>query len=649
MKPWIVMCALVVLACGKAIAGDDSPQLRFQKGLNLEAADADFKQAAAVYAEVVVKHGDDQALAAQALYRQGLCFERLGRPDDAAACFLTLSESYPGEIKGIYGAADKIEELKTPRKDAQAQAEADKKKPVTIELHLVDGSYIVGEAKPRSMEVATTYGKLDLPLCYVRDVVVDREHETVSASMQDGTTVTGTSGLTTLGVVTEFGEIAVLLQTIDRFGVRPNVKALPAELTQDLLLYYSFERDEGGKVTDASGKMNNGEVDGAKWAPEGKSGGAYEFDGQRSCIRVRDDATLNPKERLTLSAWVKIKAYGQTFPAIISKGNIGNYKESYGLYVSADGQSEFLVNGDGTAGGRTELYGPRVPLDVWTHVAATFDGRVMRLYIDGTECATSPQMDGKYHAPAGWKYRMPPKQSAVHAGGIFASSNPLLIGKADRDGAGHPTTFFNGLIDDVMVYSRALTAEEIGNLYRAGGGQADGKPGEQKVSVPGNRSADAGEVVKGQRYWFEASGLVGINVGGPNGGPVHKADPDGRAISQTDGTVTAPNPADARFPCPGLATHSLVGRIVGVSGAQPSRPSGNPPAAKPALMEGKSGIIGEGEPSGLGVSDNGAALDYVQLGSKGSFVAPASGRLTLQCNDLIPGDNSGAWEVRINR
>jgi signal transduction histidine kinase len=510
-----------------------------------------------------------------------------------------------------------------------------------------------------------SFGKLDLPLCYVREIVMDREHETVSASMQDGTTVVGKCGADAFDLTTEFGQITVALKNIDRFGVRASLKVLPAELTKDLVLYYSFETDEVGKVTDASGKKNSGEVDGAKWVPQGKVGGAYEFDGQSSCIRVRDDATLNPKEQLTLSAWVKINAYGPTFPAIISKGNIGNYKESYGLYVSADGRLEFLVNGDGTAGGRTELYGSAIPLDAWTHVAATFNGRVMRLYVNGTESVARPNIEGKEsgqesHAPVGWAYAMPPKPGlpshisakmpppAAHAAGIFATSNPLLIGKADREGTSCLSTVFNGIIDEVMVYSRALTAEEVGNLYRAGGGQADGKPGEQKISVSGNGSADAGEVVKGQRYWFEASGLIGINVGGPNGGPAHKADPDGRAISQTDGTVTDPSPADARFPCPGLATHSLVGRIADASGAQPSRPSGNPPA-KPALMQGKSRGVVEGEPAGLGVSDNGAAADYVQLGSKGSFVAPASGRLTLLCNDLIPGDNSGAWEVRIRQ
>jgi hypothetical protein len=145
-----------------------------------------------------------------------------------------------------------------------------------------------------------------------------------------------------------------------------------------------------------------------------------------------------------------------------------------------------------------------------------------------------------------------------------------------------------------MVMSAAMA---LGNMAWAGGVTDIGS--KQALTVPGAGSIDAGEVLEGQRYWFEASGLVGINVGCP-GGPCSQADPDGRTVSTTDGTEAAPQEADARFPCPGLATHSLVGRI-------------------------------------------GASSDGVQLGREGSFVAPASGRLVLLCNDLIPGDNSGAW------
>ena len=77
MNRWIMTLAAVVIGSSSALAGDDSLQLLFQRGLHLETADADYKQAAAIYGEIVEKHGDDQTLAAQSLYRQGLCFERL--------------------------------------------------------------------------------------------------------------------------------------------------------------------------------------------------------------------------------------------------------------------------------------------------------------------------------------------------------------------------------------------------------------------------------------------------------------------------------------------------------------------------------------------------------------------------------------------
>lgn len=164
--------------------------------------------------------------------------------------------------------------------------------------------------------------------------------------------------------------------------------------------------------------------------------------------------------------------------------------------------------------------------------------------------------------------------------------------------------------------------EHIRTINVVSGGGHGGNRGELKQTVPGNSVVDGGKVTKGQRYWFEASGLVGVNIGGPNGGPATKADPDGRTISQTDGTATAPHPADGRFPCPGLATHSLVG-MIGVT-----------PTSRV-----KSGEEG---------TDDRANSGTVQLGSKGSFVAPATGRLTLLCNDDIPDDNSGSWDVRIS-
>jgi len=185
-----------------------------------------------------------------------------------------------------------------------------------------------------------------------------------------------------------------------------------------------------------------------------------------------------------------------------------------------------------------------------------------------------------------------------------------------------------------------INVEHIRKIEVVRDGWHGGNQGENKISVPANASADAGEVTKGQRYWYEATGQVGINVGGPNGGPATKADPDGRTISQMDGTATDPSPADGRFPCQGLATHSLVGIISGANGAKPV----------PHINACGEGMQPQsiGQPCFKATVANSGTADHVQLGVKGSFVAPASGRLTLLCNDCISGDNSGSWDVRIS-
>lgn len=625
MNRWIMTLAAVVIGCSSALAGDDSPQLLFQRGLHLETADADYKQAAAIYGEIVEKHGDDRALAAQSLYRQGLCFERLRRTDDAAASFLKLSESYPGEIKAIFGAAGKIDEVKRRQVDKQAVADADRKKPVTMDLHLVDGSYIVGQARQLSVEVATLYGKLDLPLCQIRSIVVNRESETVSASMRDGTIVSGKAGVTSFSVVTEFGEIAVNVKTIDRIELRLSPGVLPADLTKDLVLYYAFDKDAGGQVLDLSDKKNNGKVKGASWIPNGKVGGAYRFSGGSDMIYASDASTVSGDSSYTIATWFKKSGTGPMgIVRIGTESGDGVDRDVLMLSLTVMPQSRLVARVDKCQADGRLTPGFPVQDDVWYHAVLVYSKFRVSLYVNG-KAAGSVMND--------FTGGIPGNRGVTRIGGnwTYVSECP-----------------FTGLIDEVMVFSRALTAEQVDNLYRAGGGRADVRPSDQKIPVPGNGSADAGEVIKGQRYWFEASGLVGINVGGPNGGPAHKADPDGRTIAQADGIVTAPSPADERFPCPGLATHSLIGMIAGAGEIQPGKQKWKHLSASHSRMQSYDQTESDvGRPTP--VMTAGPIEARIQLGSKGSFVAPASGRLTLLCNDLIPGDNSGAWEVRISR
>ena len=81
--------------------------------------------------------------------------------------------------------------------------------------------------------------------------------------------------------------------------------------------------------------------------------------------------------------------------------------------------------------------GPAVPLGVWTHLAVTYDGTTLRLYVNGVL-----------------------RSSTAASGGIAASTAPLRIG-GNTVFSVPGTEYFAGLIDEVRIYNRALSAAEI--------------------------------------------------------------------------------------------------------------------------------------------------------------------------------------------
>jgi hypothetical protein len=141
--------------------------------------------------------------------------------------------------------------------------------------------------------------------------------------------------------------------------------------------------------------------------------------------------------------------------------------ELYALDLrSSDGVVRFIVsNGeeDGWYGCWDAAY--TIPIEQWLHVAATYDGNKMKLYIDGTAL---PVVMYRYTAGT-----FEPVDSASIK--IGSNGEPLLIGASNGDGIGN----FDGLIDDMRLFDRPLTPEEICALYTEGATGAEkslGKP-----------------------------------------------------------------------------------------------------------------------------------------------------------------------------
>ncbi|MGB2717015.1 MAG: LamG-like jellyroll fold domain-containing protein [Vicinamibacterales bacterium] len=187
-----------------------------------------------------------------------------------------------------------------------------------------------------------------------------------------------------------------------------------------LVLAYAFEEGTGPSVTDASGQDHTATVSGATWAA-GKNGSALNFDGN-DFVTVND---LDLTGSLTVMAWVRTRSlYPTTCASIVMKAHDYGLEICEGTLYAGVG-----ANGSWTARGSQVL--TAADLDVWRHVAFTYDGTTLRFFVDATLVSS--------------------------AAGAHASNNEVLrLGRWSS-----ASEFLDGLVDDVRIYDRALTAEEI--------------------------------------------------------------------------------------------------------------------------------------------------------------------------------------------
>jgi hypothetical protein len=198
-----------------------------------------------------------------------------------------------------------------------------------------------------------------------------------------------------------------------------------ADIVTGLAAYYPFN----GNANDASGTGNNGVVTGATLTADrfGNANSAYSFDGNNDYIRTAYSQTLDFTGDLTISAWVRTSQAG----AIIFSNMLETSPHSgYSLRLALNGDIHFM-SGDMSLIGKTPVNTNR-----WTHVAVTLSGTTATSFVNGV------------------------LDTSETVGVPVSSSVDQTIGASDS-----PHYFWNGAIDDVRVYNRALSFSEIGTLY----------------------------------------------------------------------------------------------------------------------------------------------------------------------------------------
>ena len=241
-----------------------------------------------------------------------------------------------------------------------------------------------------------------------------------------------------------------------------------------LVAAYGFDEGSGTATADQSGNGHAGTLNNATWAgaSAGKFGNALSFNGTNAFVTAADSTALDFTGALTLEAWVRPNtAVG--WQTVVLKESPGYY--AWALYGNneSDRPAAHIVNAADRG-----IQGPAsLPTNTWSHLAATYDGTVLVLYRDGTQVS-----------------------QLLTSGPMATSNQPLKIGGNAIWGE-----WFNGLIDEVRIYNRALTATQI---------QADmnvsiSSPDTTAPTAPGSLVATGG-VSSAQLSWTAASDAVGV-------------------------------------------------------------------------------------------------------------------------------------------
>lgn len=234
----------------------------------------------------------------------------------------------------------------------------------------------------------------------------------------------------------------ILLFVFTLVGNAAHVWGAPDE---SLILSLSFDELNGRTVKDHSRYRNNGELIGNPTLVEGKFGKALKFNGRSDWVEIPHDDSLTVDKNVTVMAWIKTPRWGgpngALWQSIVAKGND---LRSYSFYTSEQSGGVHLSIGNFQGGHSIRP----IVLNRWQHVVAQVDNGIHRYWINGNPTAVYP-IDASLPGQA--------DTASVRVGNSH-----------DTYPAAAPDRHFLGLIDELRIWNRALSHDEIVREMKTG-------------------------------------------------------------------------------------------------------------------------------------------------------------------------------------
>ncbi|MHC4112997.1 MAG: LamG-like jellyroll fold domain-containing protein [Planctomycetota bacterium] len=208
-------------------------------------------------------------------------------------------------------------------------------------------------------------------------------------------------------------------------------------LTGRMVAWWRFEEAKGGVTVDSSGSGLDGRLVGdAQIISDPERGNVLSLDGEGDYVDCGNNPAFDITNSITIAAWIKVDTFDKRWQAVVTKGDsawrLQRERETDALHFACTGL-------DVPSNRYSAVLGERQMNDgKWHHIVGVYNGRKMFLYVDG-------ELDN----------------SAEATGRINTNSREVLIG----ENAEEPDREWNGLIDDVQIYSYALGEEEVKALY----------------------------------------------------------------------------------------------------------------------------------------------------------------------------------------